>query len=343
MKKVKVYKPNPIPINTWTFMTIGFNSHGKLQEDVHKFARWLRNDMGINIAPTPVPANGVKANSNEAAIHNAFARLDKDKKRPNFVLVILPEKSTSLYNMVKKTADVDFGFQTVCVVGNKFTKEGGQLGYFSNVGLKVNLKFGGVNHHVEDAVGLIKGGKTMFVGYDVTHPTNMSAAAAEKAPSIVGLVASIDRELGQWPAVVFQNPKGQEQVDKVFTDHFKSRLRLWQNNNSGHLPQNIIIFRDGVSEGQFKMVLDVELPYIRDACRAVYPNGKQPRLTLIVSVKRHQTRFYPTDPTHAHHKSMSPKEGTIVDRGVTNVRYWDFFLQAHASLQGNLPSSSSVD
>ncbi|KAL1845266.1 hypothetical protein VTK73DRAFT_779 [Phialemonium thermophilum] len=35
-----------------------------------------------------------------------------------------------------------------------------------------------------------------------------------------------------------------------------------------------------------------------------------------------------------HARSKSPKEGTVVDRGVTNVRYWDFFLQAHASLQG---------
>jgi hypothetical protein len=60
-----------------------------------------------------------------------------------------------------------------------------------------------------------------------------------------------------------------------------------------------------------------------------------------VSVKRHQTRFYPTDRDHIHPRSKSPKEGTIVDRGVTNVRYWDFFLQAHASLQGK-PSSLSI-
>jgi len=124
-------------------------------------------------------------------------------------------------------------------------------------------------------------------------------------------------------------------LDEKLIEAFKRRLRLWWDKNNKQLPQNILIYRDGVSEGQFKTVLDQELPHIRKACQDVYGTKfKQPRMTIVVSVKRHQTRFYPTDPNHIHQKSKSPKEGTVVDRGVTNVRYWDFFLQAHASLQG---------
>lgn len=29
-----------------------------------------------------------------------------------------------------------------------------------------------------------------------------------------------------------------------------------------------------------------------------------------------------------------PKPGTVVDRGVTEARNWDFFLQSHAAIQG---------
>jgi eukaryotic translation initiation factor 2C len=32
--------------------------------------------------------------------------------------------------------------------------------------------------------------------------------------------------------------------------------------------------------------------------------------------------------------SNNTKPGTVVDRGVTGARNWDFFVQAHAALQG---------
>lgn len=117
---------------------------------------------------------------------------------------------------------------------------------------------------------------------------------------------------------------------------FLSRLKLWEKHNK-QLPENIIIYRDGVSEGQFQQVLDLELPLIRNACRQAYPAvaTKQnfPRIAIIVCGKRHHTRFYPTAEANAD-RSSNCEPGTVVDRGVTEVRNWDFFLQPHACLQG---------
>ena len=42
--------------------------------------------------------------------------------------------------------------------------------------------------------------------------------------------------------------------------------------------------------------------------------------------KRHHTRFYPTEAENADSKG-NPKPGTVVDRGVTAVYNFDFFLQ----------------
>lgn len=120
-------------------------------------------------------------------------------------------------------------------------------------------------------------------------------------------------------------------------DMFESRLELWKRNNQGRLPENIIIYRDGVSEGQYQTVLDEEGATLRESCRKVYPatatNQGVPRLAIIIVGKRHHTRFFPTTVDGAS-KSSNCKAGTIVDRGVTNVRNWDFFLQAHHCLQG---------
>ncbi|KAL2021248.1 hypothetical protein VTK56DRAFT_7327 [Thermocarpiscus australiensis] len=338
MKQVKVVKPGRL-IETWAYLCLDRERDekfvGALKARIRRFQDFIRGLLGINI--TAASPSGVvdSVPRTEEDLKGSFKKLEEMQPRPEFVLVVLPEKSTTIYNMVKKFGDVVFGYPTVCVVKQKLFQEKGDLGYFANVGLKVNLKFGGVNHKLTDELDLIKKGQTMLVGYDVTHPTNLAAGAGANAPSLVGLVASVDRDLAQWPAVAWQNPQRQEMVNEELKEHFKTRLKLWQDKDQKRLPpKNIIIFRDGVSEGQFQTVLDKELPFIRAACREIYPANSQPRISLIVSVKRHQTRFYPTDPGHIHHESKSPREGTIVDRGVTNVRYWDFFLQAHASLQG---------
>ena len=51
-----------------------------------------------------------------------------------------------------------------------------------------------------------------------------------------------------------------------------------------------------------------------------------PKLTIVVCGKRHHTRFYPTEAQTAAGDG-NPRPGTVVDRGVTAVYDFDFFLQ----------------
>jgi eukaryotic translation initiation factor 2C len=111
------------------------------------------------------------------------------------------------------------------------------------------------------------------------------------------------------------------------------RLKLWNRVNKSW-PENILVFRDGVSEGEFHKVLNVELPKIKCAFKECGASkGYSPKLTLTIVGKRHHTRFYPTKADDADGQG-NPKPGTVVDRGVTSVYDFDFFLQAHAGLKG---------
>jgi eukaryotic translation initiation factor 2C len=56
-----------------------------------------------------------------------------------------------------------------------------------------------------------------------------------------------------------------------------------------------------------------------------------PKLTIVICGKRHHTRFYPTEATSAD-RDGNPRPGTVVDRGVTAVYDFDFFLQGQYSL-----------
>jgi hypothetical protein len=57
---------------------------------------------------------------------------------------------------------------------------------------------------------------------------------------------------------------------------------------------NILVYRDGVSEGQFDIVLNFELPLIKEACVELY-NKSMPYITIVVFGKRHNVRlpFWP--------------------------------------------------
>lgn len=113
----------------------------------------------------------------------------------------------------------------------------------------------------------------------------------------------------------------------------QERLRAYSRHNQGKLPDNLIIYRDG-ADSQYMAVLREELPQMQDACNELYPAGRpQPRMAIIVVGKRHHTRFFPMTDRDSD-KLGNPVNGTLVDRAVTLHRGWDFFLQAHACIQG---------
>ncbi|KAL7933965.1 Piwi domain-containing protein [Trichoderma chlorosporum] len=313
--------------NAHTFTSAG------LTEVLRSFHAVL-GDTGIAASPPLQPFQRLQLKNNDDP------ELDVLMKRAasslQLLFVILPATPIPLYNRIKYLGDVKYGIHTVCSVGTKISNPKGQDQYLRNLAMKFNLKLGGNNHLVDSThLGFITENKTMIVGIDVTHPSPQSS---KLAPSVAGMVASIDHKLGQWPAILSIQPQNRQEMVADLAEMLKSRLRLWrQKGKHSEFPENIIVYRDGVSEGQYKLVLEQELPLLRAACKELYPAPDQkkglPRLTVAIVGKRHNTRFYPTTATDAD-KGGNTKPGTVVDRGVTEARNWDFFLQAHTALQG---------
>lgn len=54
------------------------------------------------------------------------------------------------------------------------------------------------------------------------------------------------------------------------------------------LPERILVYRDGVSEGQFNAVINEELPLMKEAFRKFDKPGKfyNPLLTIVICVRR---------------------------------------------------------
>lgn len=73
------------------------------------------------------------------------------------------------------------------------------------------------------------------------------------------------------------------------------------------------------------------------------------KITIVVVGKRHHIRFYPTAEGLADtfHKDkgkvlFNSIPGTVVDRGITAPKEWDFYLQSHAAIKGTVSTMSQI-
>ena len=138
-----------------------------------------------------------------------------------------------------------------------------------------------------------------------------------------------------------------------FIDYRKN----FEKKQTNQAPKRIVFYRDGVSEGQFKQVLEKELPLIQgwsgmlsanvyrlliqDSSGACKELGISPTITIIIVGKRHHVRFFPA-PNVADRSGNCPA-GTVVDRDVVHPTEFDFYLQSHGGLLGtSRPAHYSV-
>ncbi|KAI8977826.1 Piwi-domain-containing protein [Trametes punicea] len=294
------------------------------------------------IPPVTLPSARGDPNRERAldAIRQALRDNLTPTAKPSFILVLLSGIDKYIYPGIKKLCDVDLGLQTVHMLLPKARDSRGnrQDQYFSNVILKVNAKLGGINHLLDpSSMRWLVEKKTMVMGIDVTHPSPTSLPGS---PSIAAVVASVDDNFVQFPAsLTLQRPDwnkdSKEMVEKL-TEMTIERLQLYRKRNGNRLPERIFVYRDGVSEGQYHLVLREELPKIQAAFKQISPKAPyKPTLTIAICGKRHHARFWPTAPGDMTNNGNT-LPGTVVDKGITAIYDFDFYLQAHNGLQGHV-------
>lgn len=249
------------------------------------------------------------------------------------VFVIVVDRN-DCYARVKQAAELKVGILTQCIKAQTIYKmgKGNPLMTINNILLKVNSKLNGTNQMIQEpsfnnfntaASGV------MFVGADVTHPSPDQRDMA----SVVGVASSYD-EIGfrYGCAWRLQDPTKEMIVDleNILVTH----LQFYQGKNK-RLPTKILYYRDGVSDGQFKEVLSIEMRAINAAMHRVYGTKEKAKVTFIVVQKRHHTRFFPVQKEFSdltRFNNIVP--GTVVDKNITHPFQYQFFMASHAAIQG---------
>ncbi|KAJ3108152.1 Protein argonaute 10 [Phlyctochytrium planicorne] len=243
--------------------------------------------------------------------------------------------SKEIYLDVKLAAESQLNLMTQCFQDRHFRNS--KPGVNMNLALKINTKLGGINVKLarpefnRQNTGEIWRKGTMVLGIDVSHP----AGRADGAKSIAAAVASMDDEFCTYRTEVMSTPARQEVINGVGV-LMKPLLEKYKAANNGQIPERIVCYRDGVSEGQFQEVVLQEVQSLRRTLLEM--KAESIGLTFLVVNKRHGARFFPKNPRDGDRKG-NLMAGTVIDSGVTHPFEYDFYLNSHQGLQGTSRAS----
>ncbi|PWN36391.1 Piwi-domain-containing protein [Meira miltonrushii] len=296
------------------------------------------NIQCINEQPDPARIRTIFTDVGKAAYHASGSHT------PPQIFICFVDQQNDIYPEIKRVACMDLAttVPTQCLNARKALNPKGQDQYLGNIAMKINIKLGGCNQVLPDPRDTPKiGQETQAIGLDVQHPP-----PGQERESIVAAVCTLDgagRRLGN-QIVTQSNPHGHQQETILKSEIlFTKLLQMWRKANNGNLPKNVIVFRDGVSQGEYMKVSEIEVTQLKKACtNPEFGKNYNPKIVYVINTKRHRTRFFPKDQRDADRSGNLPA-GTVVDTMVTHPYIFEFYIQTHAGLVGTTrPSKCDV-
>ena len=118
----------------------------------------------------------------------------------------------------------------------------------------------------------------MIVGADISHP----GVGQKDQPSIAAVCASVEPNATSYYGRVSVNKQIRNETIECLEDMISDLLKAFYEKNKV-FPKRMIFYRDGVSEGQFRGVLNREVIALKTAFDKIYQKDP-PKLTFIIAL-----------------------------------------------------------
>ncbi|KAI4518653.1 Piwi-domain-containing protein [Schizophyllum commune Loenen D] len=337
----------PMPLNSWAVMVLEQQNRFRPQT-LRSVITGLKNAAQAgNMTPVADPMLECYRPAQQSItrlldeLQNEFRK--KKVAPPQLIVIILPFNGDAIWAEAKHWGDILRGVATQCLKAQKC--ERANIQYWANVCLKINGKLGGINTIVDPedptniAADVLKNPheRTLVLGADVIHPSPGSVGR----PSFTAMVGSMDRHAAKYRATSRAQTSRQEIIDD-FENMAKEMITANMNycgldegvTGPARAPTKIIVYRDGVSEGQFKQVKEQGMCTVKfPACKAL---GVQAKITFIIVGKRHHMRM---NPLRDADRSGNAPAGSVIDTDIAHPVEYDLFLQSHAGIKGTSRSA----
>ncbi|KAF4011631.1 hypothetical protein G4228_003101 [Cervus hanglu yarkandensis] len=197
------------------------------------------------------------------------------------VLCLLPTDNKEIYDGIKRYLCINYPIPSQCVLKRTLDRPKTPVTIATKIALQMNCKLGGALWKVD--IGLQN---AMFIGIDCFHDIE------RRRKSVAGFVASIDPDLTRWFSQCIIQQSGQELV-KGLTTCLYTALKLWYEQNSS-LPHSIIVYRDGVGDGQLQALIDQEVKQMESYLEKAYRGQKYDFFIVSQSVREGTGTVTPT-------------------------------------------------
>ncbi|KAH0547230.1 piwi-like protein Ago3 [Cotesia glomerata] len=291
---------------------------------INEFAKILKNVCGTMAIkcgePVKIPLKNDSAQSYITEIRKMI------NPSLDMVIAVTPTNRNDRYAAIKKLCCVESPVKSQVIVTKTISQDNKIKSVTEKIALQMNCKLGGALWALKIPMNDI-----MVVGIDVYHP---AAGSASKA-SVAGFVASLNQNLTQWYSKAYFQRPGQEYVD-VLRACFVSALTAYRKAR-GEYPNRIVVYRDGVGDGQLSTVAGYEVEQLSKTF-AMVDASYSPKLTVVIVQKRINTRVMAL----RGQRLDNPPPGTIVDSEVTRRNWYDFFLVPQTARQGTVTPTHYV-
>merc|ERR1712131_931 len=234
--------------------------------------------------------------------------------------VSLPNNKGDHYATIKKKCYVEKAVPSQIVTASVLSKPKGLMSVATKVAIQMNTKLGGEPWAVKMPMT-----DTMVIGYDTYHDT------VQKGRSVGAIVASMNSSMTKYISIANLHSNPHQELNDNMVPAISKALRKYQEINS-NLPSRIIIYRDGVGDGQIQYVIDHEIAAILSCLAKAGLPEDQVKFTYIVVNKKINTRIMQMEGRNA----VNPPSGTVVDDVVTLPERYDFFLVSQSVRQGTV-------
>lgn len=221
------------------------------------------------------------------------------RNNPRLIVTVLSSSAADKYSCIKRKCVVTHGVASQVVLSKTVGDPKKGLSVATKVAIQINAKLGGAPWMIGIPItGL------MTIGYDVYHDST------NKSRSYGALVATMDmKDETKSPgffSTVTAHTNGEE-LSNNFAIMVDMALRAYQERH-GRLPTSIIIYRDGVGEGQTNYVHEHEVKHLVKTLKEFYKE-KTFKMAFIIVSKRINTKFFLNE--------RNPPAGMVVDDVVT--------------------------
>lgn len=249
------------------------------------------------------------------------------QKDPQLIMCLVSNDKADRYAAIKKKTCVERAVPTQVIKTRTITPKGGNvrtlMSVATKVAIQINCKLGGIPWMVRNPLSSI-----MVIGFDVCHDTR------DRSKSYGAMVATMYCQGQKHPkffSTVNHHSSGEE-LSNFMAQNVIKALHSYRADFNGALPMRIIVYRDGVGEGQLNYVCKHEVGSIKEKLNMAYKDTTKSSLTFFVVSKRINTRFF--------HQKNNPQPGTVVDDIVTLPERDDFYLVSQCVRQGTVSPTS---